>query len=515
MLKVYVISAKNLPAKDSNGLSDPYVVLYSLDKHKFRFGKTPEIKETLNPSWDPLLKTPYQCPFTRTKSIIFDIWDKDKVSKDDYIGTAEFDLLMHPIGQPVTLDVDNVSVPTKRPPKIVVQVDFPSSIFPNLPEPKLLEKIHHITFSLAYDTVIPVSSHNRPPELSFIAIHKKNKLMERVYGGMTPPHGIRFDSMAQHIGPSGRTQVVRINIKKSPDITYIPLVNSNFYRGRITVQYCGFMKEPVKDDYRLVEKKDLNCGYLIESSFVDTIDEGLYSLGSTMSITNGKVTFKKFEHGELCSTNYTDLVAAIDNEYASYSQRYNISFGENYSLTKISEFHKIQFPQSIIFGLGWKGAKDLDTFAIIVDDKWHCSAEVTGSKKNFKDCIIHQGDSKSGNDASDSERIVVNLKKKPEGVKAICICATYKGGTFSEIPSIYMRVLAPLETGEKELLYLPVVAKKKQNSLLFAVLYQTREGKWDLFPLSRLFEAKDIKETKEYIEEFFEISGIVEDVIEN
>ena len=49
MLKVYVISAKNLPAGDSNGLSDPFVVLNSVDKNKYRFGKTKVINQTLNP----------------------------------------------------------------------------------------------------------------------------------------------------------------------------------------------------------------------------------------------------------------------------------------------------------------------------------------------------------------------------------------------------------------------------------------------------------------------------------
>ena len=512
MLKVYVISAKNLPASDSNGLSDPYVILYSNDKNKFRFGRTNVANDTLNPAWDPILKSPFTCPFTRATSIIFDIFDKDRVSKDDFIGTAEFDLLMHPIGQPVTLDIDNVSIPTKRPPKLVVQVDYPTANFPQSPD---AQKIHHITFSLTYDPFIPITSHTRPPELSFIAIHESSKLLERVYGGMTPPPGIRFDSTPLHIGPGGRTQVVRLNLQKTGDLTIIPLINSNFFRGTISVQYSGFLKEPVKDDYRLVDKKELNCGYLINTSSVDVLEDGLYSLGSILTLKQGKYQFKSFEGG-MCSTNYTDIAANINKEYTKYSQRYNISFGENYSLNKIAKFHNIELPKSIIFGLGWKGAKDLDTFAIIIDNNWHCMGEVTSSKKKFNDLVVHQGDAKSGKDGIDAERILVNLTKSTENAKAICICANYKSGNFTEIPNVYMRVIAPLDSKgkEKELMYLPVVAKRKQNSLLFVVLYQAKNGKWDFFPLSRLFEAKDLSGVKDYIEEFFELSGIVEDVIQ-
>lgn len=510
MLKVYVISASNLPPADSNGKSDPYVVLYSVDKNRFRFGKTQTINETLDPVWDPLLKKPFTCPFTRARSIVFDIYDKDTLSKDDFLGTAEFDLQIHPIGQPVTLDVDNQCAKTKRPPKIVVEVDYPAQIFP---EDKNI-KIHHLTFSLSYDPLIPLSTHSHPPELSFIAIHEETKLLERIYRGMTPPAGLMYDSTPQHVGPTGRTQVVRINLGKCKNITLVPLVSSNLFRGKITVQYCGFAKEPVKDDIRVVDKKELNCGTLISQSSVQTIDDGLYSLGSLIKITNGQYTFTEFE-GTQCKTNYLEFANTFGSDYTGFSQRYNISFEQSYSLNAIAEFHGISIPDEITFGLGWSGAKDLDTFALTLDGKYHVIGKVSASKPKFENCIYHHGDAKKGVEGGDAEQISVKLSKCPSTIKSICIFANYKAGKLCDVQNVYMRMISGHGENEgKELIYLPIVARKKQDSLLFAVLYPTKKGSWELFPAARLFESGTPDGAKDYIEEFFEISGIVEDVIE-
>ncbi|KAF3348179.1 hypothetical protein VD0002_g1847 [Verticillium dahliae] len=82
-LKVVILRARNLAAKDRNGTSDPYLVL-TLGEAKV---VTHEIPKTLNPEWNVV----EEMPVTSPESLILDVicWDKDRFGKD-YMG--EFDV---------------------------------------------------------------------------------------------------------------------------------------------------------------------------------------------------------------------------------------------------------------------------------------------------------------------------------------------------------------------------------------------------------------------------------------
>lgn len=76
---VTVHGARELKAADSNGYSDPYCIV----KANGKTHKTPNIKKTLNPSWElsfPLDKT------IAGAELIFEVWDHDTVGSDDFIG---------------------------------------------------------------------------------------------------------------------------------------------------------------------------------------------------------------------------------------------------------------------------------------------------------------------------------------------------------------------------------------------------------------------------------------------
>ncbi|ESZ95521.1 hypothetical protein SBOR_4106 [Sclerotinia borealis F-4128] len=87
-LKVVVLKARNLAAKDKSGTSDPYLVLTLGDEKS----TTHTIQKTLNPEWNVTL----QLPITGTNSLLLDCvcWDKDRFGKD-YLG--EFDLALEDI----------------------------------------------------------------------------------------------------------------------------------------------------------------------------------------------------------------------------------------------------------------------------------------------------------------------------------------------------------------------------------------------------------------------------------
>ncbi|KAI1389400.1 phosphatidylserine decarboxylase-domain-containing protein [Hypoxylon trugodes] len=88
VLKIVVIRARNLAAKDRGGTSDPYLQL-TCGESKF---VTHHVPKTLNPDWNVICTV----PITGVDNLLLDCicWDKDRFSKD-YLG--EFDLALEEI----------------------------------------------------------------------------------------------------------------------------------------------------------------------------------------------------------------------------------------------------------------------------------------------------------------------------------------------------------------------------------------------------------------------------------
>ncbi|KAK4259178.1 hypothetical protein QN277_005535 [Acacia crassicarpa] len=78
-LVVRVIEAKNLPATDLNGLSDPYVKIH-LGRQKFR---TKVVKKSLNPKWDEEFSFRVD---DLNEELHFCVMDEDKYFQDDFVG---------------------------------------------------------------------------------------------------------------------------------------------------------------------------------------------------------------------------------------------------------------------------------------------------------------------------------------------------------------------------------------------------------------------------------------------
>ncbi|KAK7903838.1 phosphatidylserine decarboxylase [Exophiala xenobiotica] len=86
ILKVYVIKARNLAAKDRSGTSDPYLVVTLGTARQ----STPSISKNLNPEW----KICFDMPLTGVPLLECICWDKDRFGKD-YMG--EFDIAVEDI----------------------------------------------------------------------------------------------------------------------------------------------------------------------------------------------------------------------------------------------------------------------------------------------------------------------------------------------------------------------------------------------------------------------------------
>lgn len=78
-LLVRAIEARNIPAMDPNGFSDPYVKL-QLGKHKFR---TKVVKKSLNPSWCEEFSFRVD---DLKEELLISVLDEDKYFNDDFVG---------------------------------------------------------------------------------------------------------------------------------------------------------------------------------------------------------------------------------------------------------------------------------------------------------------------------------------------------------------------------------------------------------------------------------------------
>ena len=82
-INLVVVKANNLSEADFMGKSDPYCVV----KVGGTTNTTKHIDNTCDPVWNETMQ--FFVP-SKPESIAFDLWDKDNIGKDDFLGTSEF-----------------------------------------------------------------------------------------------------------------------------------------------------------------------------------------------------------------------------------------------------------------------------------------------------------------------------------------------------------------------------------------------------------------------------------------
>ncbi len=91
-LTVRVIKALDLPAKDFSGTSDPYVKIYVLPDRKTKC-QTKVHRKDVNPVFDETFEfNSIVSQELQTKTVVFVVYDFDRFSKHDLIGTGRIDL---------------------------------------------------------------------------------------------------------------------------------------------------------------------------------------------------------------------------------------------------------------------------------------------------------------------------------------------------------------------------------------------------------------------------------------
>ncbi|KAL7932286.1 putative phosphatidylserine decarboxylase [Trichoderma chlorosporum] len=142
-LRVVIMRARNLAAKDRSGTSDPYLVVTLGDARAV----THSVPKTLNPEWNVI----EELPISSVQSLVVGVicWDKDRFGKD-YLG--EFDLALEEIFQNEAAEQEPQWYPlkSKRPGKktsivsgeVQLQFTLLDTANPFLPHQQLFEKFY-------------------------------------------------------------------------------------------------------------------------------------------------------------------------------------------------------------------------------------------------------------------------------------------------------------------------------------------------------------------------------------
>ncbi|OTB01460.1 hypothetical protein M426DRAFT_323479 [Hypoxylon sp. CI-4A] len=149
VLKIVIIRARNLAAKDRGGTSDPYLQL-NCGETKFL---THHVPKTLNPDWNVVATI----PITGVDNLLLDCicWDKDRFGKD-YLG--EFDLALEEIFSNEKTEQDATWYPlkSKKPGKksnnvsgeVLLQCTLFDSTNKDATDPQILEKLRLLASAL-------------------------------------------------------------------------------------------------------------------------------------------------------------------------------------------------------------------------------------------------------------------------------------------------------------------------------------------------------------------------------
>nr|XP_031313042.1 synaptotagmin-3 [Camelus dromedarius] len=100
-LVVRILQALDLPAKDSNGFSDPYVKIYLLPDRKKKFRPRSGVhRKTLNPVFNETFQFSVPLAELAQRKLHFSVYDFDRFSRHDLIGQVVLDNLLELAEQP-------------------------------------------------------------------------------------------------------------------------------------------------------------------------------------------------------------------------------------------------------------------------------------------------------------------------------------------------------------------------------------------------------------------------------
>lgn len=166
----------------------------------------------------------------------------------------------------------------------------------------------------------------------------------------------------------------------------------------------------------------------------------------------------------------------------------NLSKGAKINLSK-----KKPSLKKIMFGLGWDTNKyaggydfDLDASCFLVNAAGRTAADGFIFYNNLigpNNCVIHQGDNRTGEGEGDDEQIYIDLDLVPANVEKIAIAVTIdqadeRGQKFGDVSNAYCR-LVDTETDHEEVMIDIGENYSIETAVIFCELYKDN-GDWKL-----------------------------------
>ncbi|KAH0794042.1 stress-induced protein [Histomonas meleagridis] len=493
MIDLWVSSAENLPSADPNGLSDPYTnvqskafgVEYLLTKTEIKF-------KTLDPVWDGDYSKPLRIPFVCVDDLDLEIYDYDRFSSDDYLGTVNSFFKVENNDKELKLPV-SVKKGTKGPPSITIKYRLPTQ---NFPSDQNIKKYNVIYAYLTYSSPVASSKGVSPVQLSVFNYENSEFCVKLMPLSNSKQPFFYPSENAAHYGPTGYTNVYKFvlkNMKKANEI-FVFTAKSSEYEGDVSLHFVAANETKKKNmiifDYQNSFKIMKSCTISITKDTTSTFPVNMELKKGVISYVDANVLSSPNDNIEEL---FKNIGHSID-ENKPFWRRLTLYHGTTVSLSSAVDFHHVQFPTSIAVGLGWDTVTDLDGSCIIYkkldDGKFKDIAKCCySSLKVLKGIVRHSGDNLTGKGDGDDEVITIKLQELPEEAKLLAITVTSFGGVpFNRISGGFLRIMDART--HFELMYLPLSNQQQKTGLIFAFLIKGDDNVWDLVPCLRYVDAK-------------------------
>jgi len=463
---LHIVEAKDLFANDSNGYSDPFVVIpdeqpgiTNLPKKGF---KTQKLKKTLNPVWNEQFTL--ECNLSRRSDIKIEVYDDNLLSKKVLIGQCTLNLEWM-CGRKIKfheewldLSVMKKDKQTKQYNEITkgqlhIRVELPPEplAYPNrsirtntMFQPgswiPILEDV--VNVGLGWDFT---GEETFDLDGSVTAFDYGLNPIESVYfsslegiGGSVKHHGDNLTGEGE-----GDDEVITIGLDRVPENVKLLAVAVNSYKSNNLIK--------AKSGYIRLYTNTTGLGKYILAKSKDCIGLllGVFERDNSNNRWFFQVMVDPIE-GNMITNSYDSLKELL--------KTYDNNFIEE-TICKYIPLHP--FPNEIVFqtnswipitsqltyiGLGWDIQRgmvyDLDASIIVFDTNNQIIDTIYHKHTKSSDgTIYHHGDNKNGNGDGDDEIISINFSKLNSNISSMAVIInSFKGNVLSGIKGGFIRL---------------------------------------------------------------------------
>eukprot|EP01120_Amphizonella_sp_Union-15-10_P015469 TRINITY_DN7972_c0_g1_i1.p1 TRINITY_DN7972_c0_g1~~TRINITY_DN7972_c0_g1_i1.p1 ORF type:complete len:366 (-),score=63.80 TRINITY_DN7972_c0_g1_i1:11-1108(-) len=341
-LKIIFHSAKDLPSGDINGLSDPFIKA-TLDNVSY---KTRSKEKTLNPKWE---ETWAIHNVDVSDDLKLEIWDKDLVSKNDFLGLARLKLDPEALlGKTVpTAYVLDVYTPKhKKAGTVLISVTMKNSADSSSTN---LSNLHAYKISNSKVAGLVAGSTTSKSQTGYLTYTITMSHIPSVFKDKTQPWNKDYAKAQQIFGPGAKTTIVR-GVLRAQHSTLYSRHAIDGTSGMIST-FDQFLK---LFNYGMRDGKFKMYTYVLTNSSLRFSETGAATFKDFMSKhamhADGKreVRYAGEFHIKKLGDNKYKIV--FDNNSGTYAPRKD-------DLPLLVEVFKLNFPQSDVEALDFKDPK--------------------------------------------------------------------------------------------------------------------------------------------------------------